>query len=145
MSLSYDTCRVHRVKQCYSCAVQNFTMSFFREVSTDPVNPYVGSNISYVCRTLFPGNSVGLVGEVGITDPSGTVIESNDARLRVSDVEQVFNNYERTLFFSPLSADDVGVYTCTGTIQPLTPNPLVTNGMGTTTQEISIIRKLLVS
>ena len=117
-------------------------MTFTRDNPTDPTIPYVGSNISYSCQTLLPSHIPDdVTGSVEISDPSGTPIDSTGGRVMVSESTRNGNTFTRTLHFSPLSAGDMGEYTCTGTIQPATPNPLVTNGMGSATGNIIIIGK----
>ena len=113
-------------------------MTFTRDNPTH--DPYVGSNISYTCQILFPGNVIeDFTRIVEISGPSGTPLDSTGDRVRVSETTQDENSFTRTLYFSPLSAEDVGDYRCVGTLQPATPNPLVTNGMQSMTQTIIVI------
>ena len=80
---------------------------------------------------MFQGSLTSdLTGDVVILGPGDTVIDEGDGRVRISESRKTTNAYERTVFFSPLSAADIGDYRCTGTISPVAPNPLVTNGMG---------------
>lgn len=117
-------------------------MTFTRDNPTNPTIPYVGSNISYRCQTQFPGSlPMNLTGIVEITDFSGTPIDSTGDRVRVSEMTRDENTFRWTLYFSPLSAGDMGKYRCTVTIQPVTSNPLVTNGMGSATSIVIISGK----
>ena len=121
--------------------VPDVTQTFTGD-SQNPTIPYVGANISYSCQTDFPGNLMGLTGIVEVSDSSGTPIDSTGDRVMVSETTTLTGNtFTRTLRFSPLSAEDMGEYSCTGTIQPVTPNPLVTNSMGSVTLNIFTIGK----
>ena len=123
--------------------VPNFSVTFTRDDPTNPPVPYVGSNISYRCQALFPSNLLGgLTGIVEITGPSCTPLDSTGGHVRVSETTQDGNTFVRTLYFSPLSAEDEGEYRCTGILQPVTPNPLVTNRAQSETQTITIIGEI---
>ena len=115
------------------------------QVSIDPQGQnlrHVGFNYSYRCRLRF---SVGLLSDlnvgVEISDPSGTPIDSTGDRVMVSETTMTGNDFARTLHFSPLSAEDTGEYTCTATVRPVTPNPLVINSIESASQILIVIGK----
>ena len=111
-----------------STTVPDFDMRFSRMSGVSSIN-YVGLNVSYVCSTLFP-NTLGsdLAGNVDILGPDNTPIQEGSGRVRTSMVTKFRNNYERTLYLSPLSVSDTGEYTCTGTISSAVTNSLVISG-----------------
>ena len=106
---------------------------------------YVGFNLTYCCRSSLAPNTrsiyANLVGRAEIIGPSGTPLTNTDGRVRVSETVQNEHNFGQMFFFSPLSAQDMGQYTCIGTLQPEIPNGLVTNGMGSVTQEVKFPSK----
>ena len=79
-----------------------------------------------------------LVGDVTVSGPGGVLIGQGDGRIRTSELMEDGDAYERVLYFSPLSAADMGVYRCTGSIIPRVANPLVTSGQSV--EEIEEIR-----
>ena len=69
-----------------------------------------------------------------------TLIEGSDGRVRVGPPLQpgTGGDFERNLYFDPISAADRGTYRCTGTVRPVVENSLVTNGRGERPVEISV-------
>lgn len=103
-------------------------MSFIETSSIRLSVHYVGQNVSYSCRTVLTLD-LGLDVTVTVLGPQNAPIHQK--RGRVSTLELVKGStYQRILNFSPLSASDAGVYTCTGIICPRVANSLITNGRG---------------
>lgn len=101
---------------------------------------YIGLNISYACQTLFLGTVTSeLTADVEIFGPDNALIGgSGGGRVGATETMQTGGDFERSLYFAPLSAQDRGVYRCTGTIRPVNANALVSNGRGNKSQEISV-------
>ena len=102
---------------------------------------YVGLNISYVCETRFPlVLTSDLTADVEIFGPDDTLIEGSEGRVRVGTLMQsgTGGDFERNLYFDPISVADRGTYRCTGTVRPVVENSLVTNGRGERPEEISV-------
>jgi hypothetical protein len=49
--------------------------------------------------------------------------------------------FRRSIQFSPLSADDMGTYSCSATIRPTVANSRVTNGFGIGNNSLTIVGK----
>ena len=114
-------------------------MRFLRFSDVSSSN-YVGLNVSYLCSTLFTRTlDDDLSGDVVIFGPDNTPIQEGDERVRTSTVTKFRNDYERTVYFSPLSASDAGDYRCTGTISSAVLNDLVTNGTSRLQQSITVL------
>ena len=122
--------------ESYSHAVPTFGMRFIRAESGFQV-PHVGQNVSYSCETQFNGVLSGLFGQVQVFGPDGNALEGSDGRVSITETIKT-RNFERTLSFSPLSAEDTGDYRCTGTIMPEMSNPLITNGTGNMPLSINV-------
>lgn len=113
-------------------------MRFVPEPSPFRFN-YVGLNISYACQTLLVvAVTAELTADVEIFGPDAALIAGSDGRVGVTDTMESGGDFERSLYFAPVSAVDRGEYRCTGTIRPVVSNPLVTNGRGESTQDISV-------
>ena len=119
-------------------AVPDFEMRILR-FSDVSISNYVGLNVSYVCSTLFTRTlDNDLSGDVVIFGPDNTSIQEGDERVTTSTVTKSRNDYERAVYFSPLSVIDMGDYRCTGVISSSVPNALVTNGTGTVVQSVTV-------
>ena len=121
--------------------VPTFPMRVTRDISSISRVNYVGLNISYGCEILFPlALTSDLTADVEIFGPDDTLIEGSDGRVRVGPLMQsgTGGDFERNLYFDPISAADRGIYRCTGTVRPVVENSLVTNGRGEEPEEISV-------
>lgn len=99
---------------------------------------YVGQNVSYACQTLFLGTVTNeLTADVEIFGPGETQI-GGGGRVGATDTVQMGGDFASSLYFFPLSAEDRGVYRCTGTIRPTTANPLVSNGSGERSLQLTV-------
>ena len=76
--------------------------------------------------------------------PDGAVITSG-SRVTVGDTLETSpgREYQKTLSFTPLSADDSGSYSCSATAMPTTSNSLVTSGMVIDSDSLSVASKHL--
>ena len=83
---------------------------------------------------------MGLIADMEIVGPSGTPIISTKGRVKVSKTTQDESMHMHTLYFSPLSAEDVGEYRCTGTLLPEMNNPSIPNRKESASTVILIIR-----
>ena len=120
-------------------AVPDFSMRFLRDPSATARFDYAGLNITYVCQTSFLFTLTDLTADVEIFYPNEEApIEGSDNHVGVTDTVMDGSNFERTLYFYPISADDEGEYRCTGTIRPEVTNPYVTNGRGEFRREHSV-------
>ena len=120
-------------------AVPDFSMRFLRDPSATARFDYAGLNITYACQTSFLFPLTDLIADVEIFfSDEEEPIEGSDNRVGVTDTVMDVSNFERTLYFYPISADDVGEYRCTGTIRPAVTNPYVTNGRGEFRRELSV-------
>ena len=111
-------------------------MRVTRDISSISRINYVGLNISYMCETRFPlVFTSDLTADVEIFRPDNTLIEGSNGRVRLGPPLQsdTGGDFERNLYFDPISAADRGTYRCTGTVE----NSLVANGRGERPVEIS--------
>ena len=114
-------------------------MRFLRDPAATARFDYAGLNITYICQTSFLFALTDLTADVEVFLPNEEMaIESSGPRVGVTDTVMDGSNFERTLYFYPISANDVGEYRCTGTIRPAVTNPYVTNGRGEFRRELSV-------
>ena len=114
-------------------------MRFLRDPSATARFDYAGLNITYACQTSFLFALTDLTADVEIFPPDEEEpIEGSDNRVGVTYTLLDRGNFQRTLYFYPISADDFGEYCCTGTIRPEVTNPYVTNGRGAIGKELSV-------
>ena len=106
---------------------------------------YVGLSFSWRCEVDIPGNQLaGVTADVEWRGPGGAVITS-DSRIVVGATTEPSpgREYQKTLMFSPLSAGDSGSYSCSATVMPTVTNSLVTNGVGTGSDSLTVAGKHL--
>ena len=78
--------------------------------------------------------------KVGVRLPSS----SNDGRITLGGlvIDSPGREYRRSISFSPLSADDMGTYSCSTTVMPTVANSGVTNGFGRGNSSLNIVGKI---
>ena len=106
---------------------------------------YVGLNLTWRCDTRIPGNQlIGVEAVVEWTKLGVRLSSSNDGRITLGDlvIDSPGQEYRRSISFSPLSADDMGTYSCSATVRPTVANPGVTNGFGLGNNNLNIIGKI---
>ena len=76
--------------------------------------------------------------------PGSNLTSSNNGRLTVGklDVDSPGREYRRSLTFSPLSASDMGSYSCSATVMPTVDNSGVTNGMRIGSDNLTVASKI---
>ena len=84
----------------------------------------------------------GVTADVEWRGPGGSVI-TNNSRVTVGTTIEAApgREYQKTLFFSPLSAGDTGSYTCSGTVMVDPTNSFITNGVGTGSDSLTVVGK----
>lgn len=109
---------------------------------------YVGLNVTLTCRTFLSALDVSATLE--FSGPNGSIaIDGSAGRIRLTDIVSDvdtgfgFTRFSRNLNFVPISAGDAGMYTCTGTVMPTMPNPLVINRMETDQRDITVFGESL--
>ena len=108
---------------------------------------YVGLPFSWRCEVEIPGNQLaGVTADVEWRRRGGAVI-TNNSRITVGATTEPSpgREYQKTLTFSPLSAGDSGSYSCSATVMPTVTNSLVTNGVGTGSDSLTVAGKHLYS
>ena len=108
---------------------------------------YVGLPFSWRCEVEIPGNQLaGVASNVEWRGPDGNVITS-DSRITVgATVESApGREYQKTLMFSPLSAEDSGSYSCSATVIPATSNSFIISGVGTGNDSLTVASKHLLT
>ena len=91
----------------------------------------------------IPGNQLaGVTADVEWRGPGGAVI-TNNSRITVGATTEPSpgREYHNTLMFSPLSAGDSGSYSCSATVMPKNSYSLVTNGVGTGSDSLTVAGK----
>ena len=91
----------------------------------------------------IPGNQLpGVMADVEWRGPGGAVI-TNNSRITVGATTEPSpgREFQKILTFSPLSAGDSGSYSCSATVMPTATNSLVTNGMGTGSDYLTVAGK----
>ena len=91
----------------------------------------------------IPGAQLaGVTADVEWRGPGGAVITST-SRITVGTTIEPSpgRRYQKPLMFSPLSAGDSGSYSCSGTVTPTVTNSLVTNGVGTGSDTLTVAGK----
>ena len=105
---------------------------------------YVGLNFTWRCEVDLPGNQLaGVSAAVDWRGPSGDIMTS-DSRITVGRVVEIApgRSFQRSVMFSPVSAGDAGIYSCTGTVMPTVTNSNVMNGVRTRNDSLSVDSKL---
>ena len=107
---------------------------------------YVGLPFSWRCEVEIPGNQLaGVTATVEWRGRGGAVI-TNTSRITVGATTEPSREYQKRLMFSPLSARDSGrLYSCSGTVMPTVTNSLVTNGVTTGSDSLTVAGKHLYS
>ena len=69
---------------------------------------------------------------------------SNDGRITLRElmIDSPGREYRRSINFSPLSAGDMGTYSCSATVRPMMANSGVTNGFGIGNNSLNIVGKI---
>ena len=77
--------------------------------------------------------------------PNGMLTSTSDGRLTVGTLEVDIpgREYERSVMFSSLSAEDSGNYSCSATIMPTMATSSVTNGVGTVSDSLTVASELM--
>ena len=117
------------------------------QFTRDPLVPnyYVGLSFTWRCDVRIPGDQLlGVDAVVEWMGPGGRLTSSSDSRLTVGelDVDSPGREYRRSLTFSPLSASDMGSYSCSATVTPTVENSGVTNGMGIGSDNLTVASKI---
>ena len=92
----------------------------------------------------LPGNQLAGVSAAVVWRSNGDIMTS-DNRITVGGVVEVSpgRSFQRSVMFSPLSAEDAGSYSCSATAMPTMMNSNVMNGVGTGNDSLTIASKLL--
>ena len=71
------------------------------------------------------------------------ISSSGDGRITLGglQIDSPGRDYRRSIQFSPLSADDMAIYSCSATVMPTMDNPRVTNGFGIGNNSLTIVGK----
>ncbi len=98
---------------------------------------YANEDVTLTCDiTLDPAVPAAVDGEVIVTaswtGPRGPITAG------VSDITGSGLAYQSTLTFSSLTTSDSGHYTCTASVGPAVPTPLVDSGDGTDSHTITV-------
>lgn len=102
----------------------------------------MGKNVTIAFVTQLE-NVRDVMAEAIIVGPNGVISEGMEGdRVRALEVvpSMEVDNFEKKLVFAPITAGDVGVYHCTGTVMPLVGNKYVTNGTGARNITITTLR-----
>ena len=106
---------------------------------------YVGLNYTLRCEAQVPGSQLNNIGAVIEWMKDGVRLSSsNDGRITLGEtlVDSPGREFRRSIMFSPLSAGDMGSYSCSATIRPSVENPGVTNGVGIGSGNLTVAGKL---
>ena len=106
---------------------------------------YIGLSLTWRCDARIPGDQLIGVDAVVEWRRLGIVLSSsNDGRITLGDltVDSPGREYRRSINFSPLSADDVGTYSCSATVRPTVAISGVTNGFGIGNNSLTIVGKI---
>ena len=105
---------------------------------------YVGLNYTLRCEAEVPGNQLDDIDAVMEWMKDGIKLSSsNNGRVTLGDTREDSpgREFRRSIVFSPLSAGDMGSYSCSATIRPTVDNPGVTNGFGILNSNLTIAGK----
>ena len=105
---------------------------------------YVGLNFTWRCEVNIPGQQLmGVDAVVEWKKSNNSFTSSNDGRITVANIaiDTPGRIYRRSVIFSPLSAEDVGSYSCSATVIPTVANPQVTNGFGKVDGSLTVTGK----
>ncbi len=98
---------------------------------------YADEDVTLTCDiTLDPAVLAAVDSEVAVTaswtGPGGPITDG------VSDITGSGLAYQSTLTLSSLTTSDSGLYTCTASVDPAVPTPLVGSGDGTGSHTITV-------
>ena len=133
---------------CYSClSFNNPVPNPIVQITEIPLIPteYVGLNFTWRCDARIPDNQfIGVDAAVEWMKLGVKLSSSNDGRITLGDlvIDSPGREYRRSINFSPLSADDMGTYSCSATFRPTMPNSDVTNSFGISNNSLNIIGKI---
>ena len=102
---------------------------------------YVGLNYTLRCEAQVPGSQLDTISAVIKWMKYGIKLSSsNDGRITLGEtiVDSPGREFRRSIMFSPLSAGDMGSYSCSATISPTVDNPGVTNGVGIGSSNLTV-------
>ena len=93
----------------------------------------------------IPGQQlIGVDAVIEWRGPDGPLVSSSDGRVTLGDVviDSPGREYRRSIIFSPLSADDIGSYSCSANIMPTVANTGVTNGFGIGNSSLTVAGRI---
>ncbi len=96
--------------------------------------------MSYTCQALFLVPLEDVTTVLIITHSNGTSVEIND-RVIISYTSG--DNSQPRIEFTPITVEDAGVYSCIGTVEPLS-NPLIIGGAGAVNFTITNVKGKLI-
>ena len=105
---------------------------------------YVGQNFTWRCAALIPGRQLlDVEADIEWMKSGVNLSTSNDGRITLGEttVDSPGREFRRSIMFSPLSAGDMGSYSCSATIRPTVANSRVTNGVGIGSSNLTVIGK----
>jgi hypothetical protein len=108
------------------------------------VREYIGLNFTLRCEAEIPGSQLsGIQAAVEWMKNDIQVSTSNDRRIILGDTveDSPGREFRRSIEFTPLSADDMGTYSCSATIRPTVANSEVTNGFGIGNNSLTVVGK----
>ena len=112
------------------------------------INEYVGLNLTWRCEARIPVSQqlLGVDAVVEWRGPSGLLVSSNDGRVTLGDlvIDSPGREYRRSIQFSPLSADDMGTYSCSATVMPTVTRSGVTNGFRIRNNSLTVVGKIMI-
>ena len=102
---------------------------------------YVGLNYTLQCEAVSQLEDIEAVMEW----MKNGIILSNSSNGRITLVETIVDSpgrdFRRSIMFSPLSASDMGSYSCSATISPTVANSRITNSVGIGSSNLTVIGK----
>ena len=106
---------------------------------------YVGLNYTLRCEAEVPGRPLDNIDAIIVEwMKNGALLSSsNDGRITLKDTREDSpgREFRRSIEFFPLSAGDMGSYSCSATIRPTVDNPGVTNGFGIGSSNLTVAGK----
>jgi hypothetical protein len=105
---------------------------------------YVGLNFTWRCDARIPGEQLsGVQGNVEWMKNGIKLLSSSNGRIILEDPpnDAPGREYRKLIHFTPLSADDMGTYSCSATIRPTVANSEVTNGFGIGNNSLTVVGK----
>ena len=105
---------------------------------------YVGLNFTWRCEAQVPGSQLVDIDAVIEWMKDGIRLSSSsNGRITLGEtiIDSPGREFRRSIVFSPLSAGDMGSYSCSATIRPTVDNPGVTNGVGIGNKSLTVVSK----